>query len=485
MKLILWLVGFICLLARAVAVEAPVSVSVAPTEPGLAIPQDFVGMSFGMKALLPGKTGAHFFSPTNRPLIILFQNLGVRHLRLGGTTVESPPSLPIPGKADIDSLFGFVQAAKVHRVIYSLRLLETDRSQHYDLLDAGLAKYIWDNYRSSLECFALGNEPDRRKVYAQDVVITNFDSYLSKWRAFATAITSAVPAATFAGPDAGSGNISWTTRFAAAEKDTGILSVITEHFYVGGAGRSLSAEQGVESMLSPAWLTANQRLFARMARRVLVDGLPYRFTEANDHYSGGVLDGSDTFAGALWALDFLHWWAAHDAQGVDFHNTQWVPNDIITINPAQQLVPTPKAYGLRAFGLGSRGAVEALTLSNPEGLNLTAYGVRGAAQHFITIINKESGPRARAANVTVAMPTPSGQASVIFLRTASGDPASKRSVTLGGAEINAQTPWAGEWSPLPSCQHGLYAVNVPAVAAAIVRVSAGLAPHEVLKRGLK
>ena len=94
---------------------------------------------------------------------------------------------------------------------------------------------------------------------------------------------------------------------------------------------------------------------------VFADGLPFRFTEANDHYSGGVKDASDTFASALWATvtDFLHWWAAHRAQGVDFHNTQWVVNDVITPGPNGEMTINPKGYGLKTFDLGeawSRGS---------------------------------------------------------------------------------------------------------------------------------
>ena len=74
-----------------------------------------------------------------------------------------------------------------------------------------------------------------------------------------------MPGARFAGPDAGSGNIYWTTRFANAEKNAGIIAVVTEHFYVGGAGRGVTARQGIDAMLSPDWVTANQRLYDKMA----------------------------------------------------------------------------------------------------------------------------------------------------------------------------------------------------------------------------
>ena len=461
-----------CLLTGAAWGQSPITVTIGPQAPGATIPADFIGLSFGMKAMLPDKAGAHFFSATNKPLITLFQNLGLTHLRMGGTTVESPTTTAIPDHTDIDNLFAFVKAAHVNKVIYSLRLLETNAAQHYAETDAAIAKYIWDKYRPYLECFAIGNEPDRGNIYAQDWGITNFATYHSKWRQFATAITEAVPEATFAGPDAGSGNINWTTRFAKTEKNAGNIGVITEHFYVGKAGKGVSAQQGIDAMLSPDWITANEKLYSKMAAPVLAEGLPYRFTEANDHYSGGVPGASDTFAGALWALDFLHWWAAHDTRGVDFHNTQWVVNDVITRDPKHGLMANPKGYGIKAFDLGGHGSTEMVTISELNGINLTAYAVRGAGEHFVTLINKEHGSGAREANVGIVVPGSAGPATVIFLTAPDGDAAAKTGVMLGGASINADGPWLGKWTPLAADQPGKYSVKVPAASAAIVRIPA-------------
>ena len=461
-----------CLLTGAAWGQSPITVTIGPQAPGATIPADFIGLSFGMKAMLPGKAGAHFFSATNKPLITLFQNLGLTHLRMGGTTVESPTTTAIPDHTDIDNLFAFVKAAHVNKVIYSLRLLETDAAQHYAETDAAIAKYIWDKYRPYLECFAIGNEPDRGNIYAQDWGITNFATYHSKWRQFATAITEAVPEATFAGPDAGSGNINWTTRFAKTEKNAGNIRVITEHFYVGKAGKGVSAQQGIDAMLSPDWITANEQLYSKMAAPVLAEGLPYRFTEANDHYSGGVPGASDTFAGALWALDFLHWWAAHDTRGVDFHNTQWVVNDVITPDPNHGLMANPKGYGIKAFDLGGHGSTELVTISELNGINLTAYAMRGAGEHFVTLINKEHGSGAREANVTVAALGSAGHALMIFLTAPDGDATAKTGVTLGGASITADGPWLGKWQPLAAGHASQYVVKMPTASAAIVRIPA-------------
>jgi hypothetical protein len=94
--------------------------------------------------LLPDSTAGHFFSATNTSLITLFQNVGLKHLRVGGATVDMP-TVAIPTHADIDALFAFAQAAGV-KVTYSLRLLNGSTNT-----DATLAKYIWANYRSQLD----------------------------------------------------------------------------------------------------------------------------------------------------------------------------------------------------------------------------------------------------------------------------------------------------------------------------------------------
>jgi hypothetical protein len=454
-----------------VMAQSPVTVTVEARASAATIPDDFAGLSFGMKALLPNKAGSHLFSATNQTLVALFRNIGLRHLRVGGTTVESPPATPIPGGPEIDNLFAFARAAKVNNIIYSLRLLETDPARPYAATNAAIAKYIWKHYRHRLDCFAIGNEPDRRNIFDQDLTITNFATYISQWRKFAAAITNAVPQAKFAGPDAGSGNISWTTRFAAAEKNSGVIKVITEHYYAGGKGKGLSASEGIESMLSRDRITDYQTLYDQMAAVVLSNGFPYRFTEANDHYSGGVRDASDTFAGALWALDFLHWWAAHEAKGVDFHNTQWVASDVIAPDGEGRLTIKPKGYGIKVFDLGSHGHVAPVAISNADGLNLTAYAVHEDGRIFVTIINKEHGAGARVADVTIVLDGIARRAEEILLIAPNGDVTAKTGVTLGGASLNDDEPWQGKWMPLAVDTAGRITVRVSAASAAIVKIT--------------
>ena len=83
------------------------------------------------------------------------------------------------------------------------------------------------------------------------------------------------------------------------------------------------------------------------------------------------------------------------ADGINFHNRRWITNCVIVPErTADGFVyrPRPIAYGLLAFSFGGHGVVEPVTISNPGGINLTAYAVRRGDHLFVTVINKEHGP---------------------------------------------------------------------------------------------
>src|ERR1035441_10634321 len=113
---------------------------------------------------------------------------------------------------------------------------------------------------------------------------------------------------------------------------------------------------------------------------------------------------------------------------------------------------------------------------------LTAYAVRCAGEHFVTLINKEHGSGAREANVSVVVPGSAGRAIAIFLTAPEGDAAAKTGVMLGGASINADGPWLGKWTTLVAGHASQYLVKVPAASAAIVRIQARYRKKKPKKR---
>jgi lysophospholipase L1-like esterase len=477
------------LCCAAAAAASPVTLTLGPVRnSGFAVPPDFIGLSFETGSELPNKNrvAGHLFCATNTQLATLFQNIGIHNLRLGGGTVDLPAT-PIPGPEEIDDVFAFARQAGNLSVIYSLRLLNGEAGEDSGKPgDSYLAGYIWQRYQAQLKYFAIGNEPDWKSYHRPDPTLTNYPSYLDKWRKFAAAIRARAPGAVFIGPDTGSYTSStfhkgksWTQRFADDARPSGFVAAIAQHYYPGAQPGRMSAQKAIDAMLSAAWVTKKYPwLYKHNLAPVLAVGLPYRLTESND-YLGGVKDASDAFASALWALDYLHWWAAHGCAGVNFHNKSWLLTDTVYLDAAGNYQIHPKAYGIKAFEMGSRGYIQPLTISNSNGLNLTAYAVGDTNQLCVTIINKEHGRGAREASVTIDGGEAGVSAAAMFLIAPNGDAGATIGVTLGGAAITNNTPWNGQWIALGQLTNSQCTLKLPAASAVVVALGT-LAPSATI-----
>jgi hypothetical protein len=453
-----------CLLASVAFAQSPVAVTVDTRSPGLAIPPDFIGLSFGPSALQK-----RVFDSTNTQLLTLFRELGIKYFRMGGTMVDTNKSNYMPSTRDIDALFGFVKAAGLKDVIYTLRLENGDPAQ-----DAATARYIWTNYRQCLTCFAIGNEPNLYK--GGDPEITNYASYLAKWRRFEAEIAAAVPDAKFGGPDV-TGKSRWVADFADDEAKSGVVTWILAHWYVGGKPKGMTAQDMIDGMLSPEWVASKYPAFYNAtAAKAFSHGFSFRLTEANDYTAGaghgGIPGGNNGFATALFALDFMHWWAEHGCQGVSVHTGLSNLNGAVYRDGRGNWQVFPFSYGIKAFDLGSHGRVEPVTMGNADGLNLTAYAVGDEANLYVTIINKEHGAGVRSAGVTI-LPNGfvSGKAEAMFLTAPNGNLEATNGITLGGASITNNAPWHGQWTVLKPVANNQCTLVVPAAAAAVVKIS--------------
>jgi hypothetical protein len=496
-----------------------VTITIDSTHPGPVIPGDFAGLSFERGPLGPGNAGVagNLFTPENNSLVTLSRNLGLGSLRIGGGTVDQliPAGLGGDGFTGIDNLFAFAAVAGV-KVIYSLRLLSPPASPFGDLktIHAQAAGHIWSRYRDNVASFAIGNEPDWHAYHtypghpmdpaifeeALGVPGSAYQSYLTQWRSLAATVTEAAPGALFSGPDLGAytkmtytphpdGGVSWTEQLARDEKDSGRMAEVTQHYYVGDSPGQTTAQQAVSNMLSPEWVngtaigtqptattyTPYPWLYQNNLAPVAAAGLRYRLTESND-YLVGVPGASDAFASALWALDHLHWWAAHGAAGVNFHNRRGLATATIVPDPAGGggYVINPKGYGIKAFSLGSAGQVKQAQVRNPDGINLTAYCIGGAGGDYVTVINKAHGADAGDAVVTIGPPRPGWRGAEV-MTLAGGQPGDARgtTATLGGATITGDVTWNGTWTALPTDPHAGISLTVKATTAAIVKIQSG------------
>jgi len=506
--------------ASARPVTHPITIAVDAGHPGPIVPVDFAGLSFERGPLLPGGNAGvsgNLFNPGNSSMVTLFRNLGLGNLKIGGGTVEQliPAGTGSDGFTGIDNLFAFAATAGV-KVIYTFRMISVGKPTVGDLkaVHAQAAGYIWSHYRDTVASFAIGNEPDWHAyhtypgrpldpaIYEEVAGVPGsaYPSYLTQWRSLADAIADAAPGALFSGPDLGAytnstytpnpnTGISWTERFARDERDSGRIAEITQHYYVGDAPGQTTAQQAISNMLSAEWVTGTaigtqptaitytpySWLYEKNLAPVVAAGLRYRLTESND-YLVGVPGASNAYASALWALDHLHWFAAHGAAGVSFHNRQWLPTATIVPDPANPGAYTinPKGYGIKAFTLGSAGQVKPVQIQNPDDINLTAYCIGGAGEDYVTIINKTHGTDAADAAVTIVPPGPGVQA-VEVMTLVSGQPGDARgtNATLGGATITGDTSWNGKWNTLPVDPLAGIILTVKATTATIVKIQSG------------
>lgn len=460
--------------------QAKSSIKVTVTDaPGFLIPTNFTGLSFEADAIAFNHRGAkgYFFSPSNKQLVNLFRNVGIRNLRMGGGTVDMHPEQGAYNQIAIDSLFAFAKVVGI-KVIYSLPMLNAS-----DSMDAVTAKYIWTHYKDDLECFSIGNEPNCPPYRDAKVgAIKSYEEYLPIWRKFAATIVKAVPGAKFTGPDAGGWN--WTEEFARDEKPSGLITIITHHQYPGGKPEIMKdgkpapmpTQVAIDNMLSAQWLTGEYKfIYEHTDPKVAPYGFLCRLTEAND-YLGGIAGASNAMSSTLWALDYMHWQADRELCGINFHNNQWLKTCTIYLGQNGEVLANPKGYAIRAFDLIAGSRVEPLTMANPTNANVTAYASKGDGYLYVTLINKEHGANAHAANVSIAAGFTKGKASAMYLTAPNNDPGAMTGITLGGDAItNTDTPWKGKWTNTGEQKNGEYNIDVAPASAVVVRIPVPLA----------
>lgn len=458
----------------------PVSVFVKAGESGVEISQDALGLSFETSIMMPGKDGKRYFRPDNLPLVNLFRTIGVKNLRIGGNSVDDP-KIPIPGDEDVRSFFEFARAAGV-KVNYSVRLQNGDPASA-----AHIAKLIHEHYRDLVGCFAIGNEPGYYKDY---------QVYMGKWKSIRDAIVAVYPSATFCGPDQNPE----PDRIKELVKDLGTregrLTMVTQHNYPFGCSYKnptvawkdpnnvdklvkVDAADARLRMLSPDAYATYSEILKGMEEAVKGTGVTFRMTEVNSFWFSGLEGASDRHSSSLWGADYLHWWASHGAQGLNFHTGDRTGGSVnlpcryaAFVSAPEGYEVRPLSYGLKLFDLGGHGRSLPVTLSENSGM--AAYATRRDKEVFVTVINKRTASGDSPVKIQLGAPAASGEASSIFVRAKGDDlAAGSDAMTLGGSAIAADGTWKGAWSPVSIADRetGSFTVSMPPASAAVFKVT--------------
>jgi hypothetical protein len=446
----------------------PIIVTIDPAASSFPIPDDYLGLSFETAATLPDNSGKYpYFRADNAPLIALFKTIGIKSLRIGGNTSDRP-GVAIPTTKDIDQVFAFAHAANV-KVIYTLRLRQSDQQKA-----APLAKYLMDHYKSDIECIAVGNEPN---VYEKE-----YSRYRDDLKGYLAALTApgVAPDLKLCGPSTTPGHDAvWSSSFARDFGPSGRVVWVTQHSYPAGNGKkALDVDAERDKLLSPDFEQNSERLYQSFAPAVLATGLPYRIEETNSFYNGGAKDVSNTFTSALWALDYLFWWAAHQSQGINFHTgdnvaagEQQTPCWYATFwTKPERYDVHPIAYAIKAFDLASHGKLVGAKFGTEEP-EMNVYAVlRSDKSLYVTLINKNHGSSARPAALQLTLPKGYARAETISLAAPGNDIGATSEIKLGGSSITEKGSWSGLWSKAKITSHSA-SLMLPPASALIVKLS--------------
>lgn len=432
-------VGIVFLLPgiRSKAATVPVKIQVDANTVVSRISPDFMGLGYETSAVAQ----TNYFSPKNAALIQLYRNLSPHGLiRIGGNisdharyvpegipAVHTEKEVTIFNQTNLVDLAGFARATG-WKVMWGLNLGTGSKAAA-----AQEAVAVSTALGTSLHSFEIGNEVDIHGGY--DGKYRDYAGYYSNYLAYKAVIRSALPQAVFSGPDV-AWDLAWLTNFANAE--TGDIQLLTHHYYRTGAMRP---EATIENLLQSdaAWAGKLQTM-QQVGRDKQT---AFRINEVNSFYGGGKPGVSDTFASALWALDYMFQLATYGGDGInletDINQLGWISHySPIVHDAAGRCRARPEYYGMLAFALAGNGDLIKLNLDKSD-LNLTAYATKvEQGRLWITVVNKDLS---RDAALETSLPD--GYTVAEAFRLTAPSVLNKDQVTFAGAAVTE----SGQWSP--------------------------------------
>jgi hypothetical protein len=441
---------------------APISIRVDPGTVTGPIAKDFVG--FGYETSAVAQEG--FFSEKNKVMVQLYRTLSPCGLiRIGGnisdwTKFEANGTLLATTQGNVtvinqrvlDDLGGFLRATG-WKAMWGLNLGTGSKEE---AVEEALA--VHRALGDRLHSFQIGNEVELLKRFKE----AGYGGYFAEYGAFKSAIRQALPGAVFSGPDA-CGSMKYVEQFASTEfKD---ISCLTIHYYCSGAGNPRST---VEFMLAPVhnWESTLGKLrgISREKR------VPYRINEVNSFYGGGKPGVSDTFASALWCLDYMFLLASYGCGGVnmqtDINQLGFVSHySPIYKDKDGRVSPRPEYYGMLAFALAGQGELVKLTAGETP-INLRAYATKSAEGHsWVTLVNKDLAQEVR---INLTLPAGCTTAEAYRLTAPSAD--SKTGVTLAGTAVSSEGTWTPRVTEKLAVADNAVSFALPAASALLVRL---------------
>jgi hypothetical protein len=418
--------------------QPPIHVHLVPGTSVVAVPQNFVGLGYEMSsAAQPG-----LLSSRNAPNVQLVRNLGREGVvRVGGIvadftsysetgTAAAEPKKTVITRACLEQLRGFLDAVgwtAIWSVNFGRGTLEQALVEVRAVREALGDRLLAIELGNEVENYGRGAEPLRKPPYT----FAEFRAEYDRWR---SAILAANPGLSFAAPDTAA-SVEWVEQMAADAH--GDVQLLTTHYYRGGQKQAtldqlMSLDPGLTAKLE------------RLRRASMRSGVPWRMCETNSFFGGGRPGLSDTFAGALWTLDYMLLLAQSGCAGVNietgFNQLGFLSSySPIRNDAAGQCTAGASYYGMLAFAV-ARGANSGVfplqSGAAPKEASFYALGQASSIQ-CVVLINKTLDQPLRISLSDVPLRNASS------IRLAAPSPESTGDITLGGARVDA----TGKWSP--------------------------------------
>jgi len=441
-----------------------VSIKLDPHRSLRAIPADYMGLGFEASSV-----AMNLLSADNHAYVRLVRNLGQQGvIRVGGNVSDfsvydakgqskSLPKDTVLTAENFRQLRTFLDATG-WKLIWGLNL-GTGK------LDNAVeeARAVVDAVGDRLIALEIGNEPDLFARAGHRSGTWDYAHWHGEYRRFKTAIRAVLPHVAFAGPDIAGGAMDWMEGFA---RDEGAdIALLTAHHYITGQANPAAT---LETMLQEE--KKYQPVLAKFQAASESIHVPWRMCETQSFSGGGKAGVSDSFAAALWALDYLFVLASYGCSGVNMetgvNHLGWISKYTpISDDLANHYGAAPEYYGLLAFTQAARGEQIALTCET-GGINLTAYATQQKGATTLTVINKDMN---RDATIEVASAAALHRAQVTRLTAPSVS--ALTGASLGGATVAPDGSWSGAKSDPVRIAGGKAVLDVPAGSAALIALT--------------
>ena len=441
--------------------SAGVSVSIDARRPGAPVPRGFLGLSFELSSLHQVAQYAD-----SGDLVALLRSLGQGVLRFGGVSADTrtawtDPRTPRPAWASGTLEQGDLRALGRLAARSGWQVLLTIGLAHYDPRAAAReARAAKATLGQSLAGIELGNEPDAYGRHGLRTGTWTFSEYMRQVAAYRHAIAKAAPGIPLGGPDV-SGSRAFA-RWGPREATHLHPALLTGHHYPLGC-HDVQAPTIARLLSLPIRRKEDQSLerYLSVARR---SGIPFRMDETNTVSCGGRPGVSDTFASALWAVDYIARAMNAGAAGINFQGNPanchgytplCAPTPARLATGALRAQPEWYALLLSSALIGDRplrSVLASTTQPNARlpNVDVTTLLAPDGALHVVVV--DDDPPGSSGARVSVHVGRGFGAGRILQLTAPS--PAAGAGVELGGRAVGADGVWRNPTAPSASPDRG-------------------------------